>query len=275
MTESSSVTPKEHESSAEFLYKGVKVTGVDFLEKSGTLNKTDVVALLDKFPEGYYRFVPLGEIAFTPYQMFSVNRDGETKFVKDSEREPTDIVKRRLRGLSQWNLTFKNGVYRPTDGLMTAKIFSPVDWEGKPEGQTDKDIAMYTLSHEMGHSYWALMTTALGNFAYLYQHGLPLPREVSPVNWSAFTKAWAGLPENQLKRYQDYLPIFTEEMKRKEEGLDVPSFEEVRPNEDFAVSCEHMYYWQDLQDQDPTRYEFMKYMEQFLNLGSPVFSGTA
>lgn len=102
-----------------FSYKGILVNGIH--EKS--ITRRDITNLLDRLPQGYFRAVPLGEIDFKPYKMFSVERDGKVIYTKEDGLKKTDNVIARKRGVTHWNSRMEDDIVVPTDGKMTIKIF--------------------------------------------------------------------------------------------------------------------------------------------------------
>lgn len=240
-----------------FLHRGIVIKGVDYLEQKGILTHKDVTDLLDRLPEGYFRTVPLREIDFEPYKMYSIERNGKIIYAKENDIQSTDTIIARKRGVNHWNSKMEGDIVVPTDGKITIRIFSPLDWENKNDKQLDKNIALYSLAHELGHTIWNAIVYLPGIFEELHRLGIPFPCSEEAAKLLPFIEQWKLLPESALQRYIDYKDVFTIEHKSETIHLKShlkPTIDDLAKQEDFATSYEHFLYWQNLQILDERRF---------------------
>lgn len=255
------ITPKEQESS--FKYNGLEVKGVQLLHEKAILTQHDVTQLLDRLPEGYFQYVPVSSIIFEPYKMFSVIRNGQVIYAKDTELLPTDKIIARKRGETTWNGREENGQMVATDGKMKIQIFSPKNWDDKNDPQIDKDTGLYSLAHEIGHSSWGAIAIGPAIWEGMRGRGMTAPIIHPNINkLRVLINMWRDLPESRLERFHEYSVIFQQDAK-----IDRNSEEEMKQlteEEDFAISHENYLYWQNLADQDPERFETLDTIYQIM-----------
>lgn len=237
-----------------FTHRGIEIEGVGALAERGVLLQGDVTAQIDKLPQRFFSDVPLGKIIFLPNSMFSIERDGQVIYIEENGLLPTDRVIARKRAVTGWNRELKDGAMVPTDGKMTIKIFSTDDWDGKADRQLDKDTALYALDHEFGHAIWGAIVYAPGIFDELDRRGIPLPSSRNASDLRDFIERWNSLPESSLPRYKDYREIFAQEHKNDATGYKERSLEELSKEEDFGISLENYFYWENLQGMDSERF---------------------
>lgn len=241
-----------------FLHRGIVIKGVDYLEQQGILTRKDVTELIDRLPDRYFEQVPLGEIDFEPYKMFSIEREGKVIYVKEDELRPTDAIIARKRGVTRWNSKMEDDIALPTDGKMTVKVFSPLNWDNKEDKQYDKDTALYSLAHELGHTIWQAVVYLPGIIKELNRLGVPSPCSQNITNLLGLITEWKTLPESQLQRYLDYKDVFVRENKSDAGGHLETTLDDLSKQEDFATSYEHFLYWRNLQNLDQQRFAIHK-----------------
>lgn len=254
ITEDAPLLPCEQ----HFMHRGIVIKGVDFLEQQGILTRKDVTELINRLPDGYFEQVPLGEIDFEPYKMFSIEREGKVIYVKEDELHPTDAIIARKRGVTSWNSRMENNIIVPTDGKMTVRVFSPLNWNNKEDKQFDKDTALYSLAHELSHTIWQAVVYFPGIIKELNRVGISSPCSQNITNLLVFINEWKTLPESQLQRYLDYKDVFIRENKSDAEGHLETTLDDLSKQEDFATSYEHFLYWRNLQNLDQQRFAIHK-----------------
>lgn len=236
-----------------FVYKGIEINGIEHLEESGTLTRKDITDLIDRLPEAYFSKVPLGTINFEPYKMFSVERGGKVLYVKEEDMQATDTLIARKRAVTHWNSKMVDDVAVPTNGKMTIRIFSPVNWNGRNDRQLDHNTALYSLAHELGHTVWGAIIYGPGIFSELKRLGVPFPCSQDATKLLPLIEKWKSLPESTMERYVDYQKVFSREHESDSTGYLKSTLNDLSKEEDFTISCEHFIFWQNLQTIDAER----------------------
>jgi hypothetical protein len=235
----------------ETRYRGIRLAGLENLA-ANNLELADVRQLLDRLPEKLWRYVPLAEINFTPFKFFSIEREGQTQYVREPDLMPTDEIIARKRGASHY-LTDATGYQ---DGRRGITVFSTQNWEDRHDPQLDKDTALYTMAHEIGHAIYVSIVKQESFNQLTRQRGLEPPLSGKTLGKFKFLieNIWANNPPSQLPRFLDYAPIVLREMKRTDEDMADVTDQNLLWEEDFAVSMEHFLYWQNLKEQDLNRH---------------------
>ncbi len=250
------MTIKEAPSQEPILnYRGIEIKGVDHLSSIGILTSQDVTDLLGKLPEGYFNHIPLGAIVFEPYKFYSARRDDEVIYTKEVDLLSTDEIIARKRGVTRWNRVIEDGVAVATDGKVTIHIFSPENWDDQQDIEQDRNTALYTLAHEIGHTIWQTIVYGKGMLGSLTERGISLPsqRLDTHVDYMAFIDDWMTLVESNLPRYSDYKDVFLQENQSDGTGTIHYTDDELSRQEDFAIAHEYLLHWNNLAQLDATR----------------------
>lgn len=131
-------------------YRGVAIEGLDSLEAAGVTSREEVFALINQLPEEYFTLAQVEKIIFTSEAYFTVKRNDTVVVIPEHERQTTDVVLRRARGMTTFNSELIDGQRLATNGKQTITIFSPKNWGA----EKDADVVLYSLAHEIGHSTW-------------------------------------------------------------------------------------------------------------------------
>jgi hypothetical protein len=235
-------------------YKGVKIFGLSKDTEGKSVSFEQVSAVLDRFPDSYWINFPLRELHFEEYEIYSANRSSEDQKSKVIYGTPAvyaellDRIQAQIGNIEIYEdsdeiITRKRGISTTNDaGERIIIIFSTSNWDDKHNQQFDTDNSLFILAHELGHLTWKTIsqkTAANTNF----------PLTIDSL------EGFKQLPESILPRYSEYIPMVQAEFNNPDNGhVDLTL---LTKEEDFAISHEHYFYWQDLEALDPDRYQYL------------------
>jgi hypothetical protein len=230
-------------------YKGVRIFGLSDTEDK-SFGFKEVSTILDRFPDSYWSQVRLREIHFEDYEVYSANRSNENQSseviygIPAAYSSSLDMIRAQIGKIEVLNssddiITRKRGLSTTNDSNEPIiVIFSTNNWDNKHDTQFDIDNSLFILVHELGHLTWQ---TLFKNTS----------KDQNPALNRDSLKTFALLPVSTLPRFVEYLPKVQTEFTNADNGQ--KNLVLLTKEEDFAVSHEHYFYWQDLAELDKLR----------------------
>ncbi|MBP7774477.1 hypothetical protein KA078_01665 [Candidatus Woesebacteria bacterium] len=248
LTETDEQVTVENKHRDSITYRGVAIEGLDSLEAAGVTSREKVLALLDQLPAEYFALAQVDTIIFKSEAYFTVKRNDKIVVIPEHERQTTDVVVRRVRGITTFNSELIDGQRVATNGKQTITIYSSKNWGT----ENDEDVALYTLAHELGHCTWNATVYAPTIARGLLKLGKIEHLETRCEQLRPIIEEWKKLPKSNLPRFVSYQDEFMQEKNREAGTLEETELD-LTLQEDFAVAHEYYLYWHTLMELDPDR----------------------